>query len=328
MNRQILYLILFLIGLVYYLFAFTFNKQRQVFNAIPNSAVVLLDIHDWDKCRNKLNAGQYFQDMLQLESLDKMADLLYIMDSLFLQNKLQTTKKMVTSLHVTSANQFDFLLTTHKSNLIMPLNRITEELNRKGYTIQKRNLKKAAIYEIIFKNTKKASVSSFTIAQNGQTVSASLSPILVDEAISSGKRNDFYTQTHTADKLADATIHINPAKLSGLFQLFFNDNTTDKNALLNNIKLNLKWLQYSIALDKKEIFLDGYTSLFRQKAFWKTVLKQKGTNNIHLPQYLPANTAILTHFRVPDINDVYSWSMGGVFKRHTDWIGPEWGIGI
>ena len=256
--RLTFFTILAIIAFVTYFFLW--NTDRQLFNAVPDTAILMLEIDDVEQTRQKLSETSYWLDFQNMDMVNKLESSFVWLDSLLLKQSLNKHTKIVASLHLTRADDYDYVLLTPSKALTITLNKAIERLDSAGLQIDERQFKGEVIYEIKVAGVKRP----FTITQAANILICSSNPVLVDESLNQLNKfrsNGFYKKVWNADfTKTDATLHINSANLPFLASVFLKESQQHESVFT---KANdfIRWTQLGLSFEKKALDVQGYADI-------------------------------------------------------------------
>ncbi len=321
-------LILILFYLIYYI-GFFWGKQRHYFNGVPESAVLIMEVDQMEKVRNKLKKTSYWLDLQQVDWIKKMENTFALLDSVFLQQTPAAKKKAIASIHLTKADDYDCLLTMHDKVLSKDLARVIKGMKRGGYKIRKRTFKDTDIYELRLKGLKRP----LTITSHSNLIACSFSAILVDESVTQGRKGPNWTFRDMAKwrgEKADATLYADCNNVGLLAGVFLKDKG---NTVFSKVQELVDWAQLDLYFTDRSLVVDGHTLFADDNPILERLLNQGvGGTKVTVDEVLPFNTAFLLHSRVADFNDFYravDVSSDELFRSSfLPWFGNEWAYGF
>ena len=332
--RLTFFTILAIIAFVSYFFLW--DTDRQLFNAVPDTAILMLEIDNVEQARQKLSETSYWLDFQNIDAVNKLEYSFVWFDSLLLKQNINISlnkhTKLLASLHLTRADDYDYVLLTPADVLTIPLHQAIASLDSAGFVIEERQFKGELIYEIIVQGAKRP----FTITQAANTLICSSNPVLVDESLNQLNKfrsNGFYKRVWKPNFAeTDATLHINFANFPFLASVFLKESQQHESVFT---KANdfVHWTQLGLSFDKKALDVQGYADFENTDNILYEALKETPFDaKLQLPSYLPFNTAMLLHASVDDFASLHNKTNDrhtGIFGKYADdWIGNEWAYGF
>ncbi|MGB1204575.1 MAG: hypothetical protein ACPG5B_02945 [Chitinophagales bacterium] len=328
--RLTFFTILAIIAFVTYFFLW--DTDRQLFNAVPDTAILMLEIDDVEQARQKLSETSYWLDFQNMDMVNKLESSFVWLDSLLLKQSLNKHTKIVASLHLTRADDYDYVLLTPTNALTISLNKAIERLDSAGLQIDERQFKGELIYEIKVAGAKRP----FTITQAANVLICSSNPVLVDESLNQLNKfssNGFYKKVWKSNFTAtDATLHINFANFPFLASVFLKESQQHE-SIFTKANDFVHWTQLGLSFDKKALDVQGYADFANTDNMLYTALDEAPfKEELQLPKYLPFNTAMLLHASVDDFASLHKKTNNrhtGTFGKYAnDWVGNEWAYGF
>lgn len=300
--------------LCYFAYEHWCNTNKLLFNAIPASSVLMVAINDADKLNYKLQKIAYRSEWQQLQAFSKLEKTYAILDSLFLQKSNKQQKKIIGSLHTTSANTYDYILLTHYKTLGTDLERLVQMLSKQGINVKSRIFKNVTIYEIFLQNNE----PPFTIANDGQLILCSNSASLVDEAILQYQKignNHFFAKTRSSNNNYDFSMYVNTVNLPQLNSSLFKKNIT--NTPFEQIAQLTDWVSINIDVEKTALNFELFSALKQKQQQLSNIinLKSASLSNNELLTFLPANTALVNMCSAEEVTQLGNGVWGKVLKQ-------------
>lgn len=302
------------------------DGRRLLFSAIPESAIVVFETNDARQLHRQLTQNASFADWRQFAVVGKLENAFGILDSLFLNPALPDARNLLASLHVTKADDYDYLLFTNPDALRMPLPDLIDSLSRRGIPSEIRTFKNSTIYELTLPQKK-----VFTIAQDGKIVVASAVPILVDEALTEYHRWFSGNYVQFAKELPSGnggfTLHSNFSNLHLLETIFLKSGI--QQSVFSALEQNFSGASFTIASRQNGFELSGKLSANKQ-LFILPILQQSCPPKVTIAGVVPNNTGFLLYNRANDVQKIARSKKGGLFSgsSNLNWAGKEWAFGF
>ena len=304
------------------------GSKQMYFNAIPQSAIMVLEVDDIQQTHQKLMDSNYWLDMQNIELISKIESTYRMLDTLFLYKTADRANRLVASLHLSKADDYDYILYLHRSALGTSMDELIAALEEKGIAVSERNFKGSQVYDLELPNSNQ----TFTIANDGKLVVCSFQPILVEESLSQNNAlfGGLSRPSGVNDANHDALMHINYQNVPFLATVFLKK--TIQESVFDRLQELLKWSQVGFDFQKRQIILDGKTEFNENDRLVAALTGQGATSKANLPMVLPFNTAFLMHARVKKFNSFnrkLSSEVEGTFNQYfRDWMGTEWAYGF
>lgn len=303
--------------------------NRHFYNAVPESAILLTDVCNAQEVYAKLSDTNYWLDYQNMEIVSKLTDGFAFLDTTFLRNSGGKKVRLLASLHLTKADDFDYLLITNRSVLGTSLERYVSKAKQANFKVEDRVFKGVSIYEFKIPNTGR----TFTIANDGQLLFGSFSAVLVDEAIkqyNGWSGNGIQTVRGVSSSRYDATLYFNFKNFPYLSTVFLKNGT--KNSVFDQLQEMVNYAKLGINFEPKTLHLEGQTAFNENNPVFHALLRQKSGTEAKMPAILPFNTAYLVHNRVASFKK-FKWKAGSSldksFKSYcSNWVGSEWAYGF
>ncbi|MEZ4885192.1 MAG: hypothetical protein R3E32_10735 [Chitinophagales bacterium] len=329
MKRKLFIALIVIVGLWFLLKQLGIISSKQMyFDAIPQSAIMVLEINDIQQTHKKLMDTNYWLDMQNIELVSKIESTYKMLDTLFLYKTPDMEKRLVASLHLSRADEYDYILYLHRSALGTSMEKLIAALEQKGVKASQRNFRGTQIYDLKLPNSNQ----KFTIANDGKLVICSFEPILVEESLSqySTYWGGLSRPSGENDASHDALMHINYQNIPFLETVFLKE--TIQNSVFDQLQDLLKWSQVGFDFQKRQMILDGKTQFNDDHELIAALTGQGAASKADLPVVLPFNTAFLIHERVnkfSSFNRKLGGEMKSIFNQYfLDWMGNEWAYGF
>ncbi len=329
MKRKLFLIVAVVIGLWFLLsYLGIIGSKQMYFDAIPQNAIMILEVDDIQQTHKKLIESNYWLDMQNIELVHKMESTYKLLDTLFLYKTADRANRLVASLHLSKADDYDFILYLNRSALGTSLEKLIAALQQKGVKVSQRNFKSTQVYDLELPN----SSQTFTIANDGKLVICSLQPILVEESLSQNSAlwGGLDRPSGVNDANHDALMHINYQNVPFLSTVFLRE--TIQNSVFDQLRDLLKWSQVGFDFQKRQIVVDGKTEFNDNDRIVSALTGQSSASKADLPVVLPFNTAFLIHARVKKFNSLnrkLSSELKPTFDKYfSEWMGNEWAYGF
>lgn len=241
---------------------FVFLRSTNVYEAIPDSAVAVIEINDWSKFNNELNTKQSALQLKSTSALKKLTDEVAFIQRFFAyypKLKAQLYSGTITiSAHLTTANDFDYLFT-------VPANGINSKdveaalKSHYGSSVTNQNgriFKKQLVYDVVMKDGTKFCITSM----NGILI-LSYTPFLTETsvtAITSGNNlaNDKNLRkvAKKIDEEGAVKLFVNFKKADVIFPVVLKQQQI---SLLSDLHNTQSWAGYNIAFQDGQISFSG-----------------------------------------------------------------------
>lgn len=281
-----------------------------------------------ERAYKKLQSSAYYANWQQYDAVSKLQNGFDFIDSLFLVNNNQP-KKLLASLHLVDAYNYDYLLVMPSEQLQKPLTQIVAWLSDKGFSSKSRVFRSSTIYDICSADKK----TCFTITTCDGLILASFSASLVDEAVN--QYHSWQWWSNVGKKVtvhnpnADATLFLNLENAPLLSSVFLK---TNYYSLFETVKELSNWTQLDMWFEKEEVQLSGATKLNDNNLMLANVVKQSSEGEFSAIPYLPLNTAFLLYYHAKGGTYAIGRQSSGFTKQYGKnalwWMGNEWAYGF
>jgi len=327
MSKNTILIIVVLLTVAGIYFFYLSDERRQLFKAIPDSGIFALETTDARLLQSSLVENSSFTDWQHLAWADKSVNGFILLDSLFLNRNTQHLPSLLLSLHLTKADEYDFLFLTKREALKFPLPEIIDSLEKKGVPVVRRNFKRKIIYELSLKKEKQI----FTIVQDGKIVLASMTPLLVDEALTqyhrlfTGNFLQFHQQLPSTD--AGFMLHVFFENLPLLKTVFLKPDI--QGTIFDWPAKLFSGASYEVSVHENRIALQGET-LTQTNLLLNQITEQNCPDKITIANILPFNTAMLWYNRADNLQKIVRQQKKEFLanSRELDWAGQEWAMGF
>jgi hypothetical protein len=275
------------------------NQKSDPYALIPGNAFAVLYSEDlysnWDSLESS-NLWKNLQGLPNLATKDRRMQSLYSMFGgkkkveAFFKNK-----KVVVSLHLTDAHEFDYLFFIPVSSGTddETLNNLIEKVKSDtSFQIEERKYEDLEIKEVI----QKANQSSFSFLRYKDLLICSYSAIIMDDVIrviNQEAKDNFLKNNQKVKTPPHAGsrnfIYINYKNLSGLTSVF--SDSTDFFKPLNNFA---DYSSFDFKMGKKDLLFTGLTAAGQND--FLNVFKGQKPQQFTLKNYVPNNTSSFYYF--------------------------------
>ncbi len=329
MKRKIFIALILLVGLWLLLKQFgVIGSKQMYFNAIPQNAIMVMEVNDIQKTHKRLMESNYWLDMQNIDLINKIESTYKLLDTLFLYKTTKEGNRLVASLHLSKADDYDYILYLHRSALGTSLEKLIAAFEQNGMDISQRNFKGTEIYDLKLPDSNQ----TFTIANDGKLVICSFQPILVEESLSQNSAwiGGLDRPSGVNDTNHDALVHINYQNVPFLETVFLKESI--EYSVFDQLNEWLKWSQIGFDFQKRQIVVDGKTEFENSDRLVYALTGQGASSKAELPVVLPFNTAFLMHARVKNFNSLnrkLSSELEPTFNEYfLEWMGNEWAYGF
>jgi hypothetical protein len=275
------------------------NQKTDPYALIPGSAFAVVYTHNfyanWDSLENS-NLWKNLQGLPNLALKDQRMHSLY---SLFGGKKnaeaFLKDKKILISLHLTSATDFDYLfyIPVFSATDDKAFDDLTKKIaSDTSYKVEERQYEDLQIIEI----TKRADKSSFSYVRYKDLLICSYTAVLIDDVIRviKGEGQDNFLRSNQKAKTpphagSETFIYFNYKNLSGLVSAFSDSTEYFKplNHFADHSSLDFK-------IGRKDIKLTGFSTAGEND--FLSVFKGQKPQQFNLKSYIPNNTSSLYYF--------------------------------
>lgn len=239
---------------------FLFFRSAGLYQAIPSSAIAVIEVANWNNVWDKLGTTATGAEIKKTAAVQKLMNEVVLLQQLVsADNSLKSSiasQNTVASLHLTSATDYDYLFTTQISgvNDNTLLNHIQHSPLVRGVNVH------------IFKNQKIVDVQlkdgrQLSFAKQGSVLALSFTTFLTESAMATLNSGN----NLSSDKEFKAVLAPLSAKSSA--KVFFNFQKSEvilpvafkpeKIALLQDIKRMGSWGRYEVSFNNSQMELDG-----------------------------------------------------------------------
>ncbi len=331
MKRKLTIIVAFLIFMILILrYTFSNGERKQLFSAVPKSAIALLEVSQVQERYQQLQEIPYWKNLSKSKIVKDLIDNYQLVDSVIVQLQQGTFKQatsMVASLHITKVDEVGFVLlrptTLSQETLLLLL----QQQEQKGAKLSSHIFRGLPIYQLQWASKNERLCVTL---DNGLLVSSKY-PFLVDEVVQQMNQsagNGFWKKARKP-VAGEAQLHLNFANTSSLSKVFLQSDETNFFHYLQN---NATWQKLGISFKETGIALEGLTELKKNNNCMQAVLKappHKG--DLKIANIVPFNTCFLSHFQVANFKDVYHKNQNHAsdFDVATNtWMGNEWAYGF
>ncbi len=265
---------------------FLLVKPSGVYRAVPTSSVAVIETGDWNKLKLRLSnvTGNALKQTYALQKLLAQLDVLNkLLDGNTQLKEVAISGKTIASLHITSANNFDYLFISDvgsvSDNTLLNYLQASPAVKKVGVHVY-RNQK---IIDIQLRNGNQL---SFGVSNGIMVLSATT--FLTEAGIAALQSGDNLASDEGFKAVrkptsADINLYFNPGKADVFFPVGVKP---DRAALLADIKKTGTWGRFDVSLNDNQILVDGDVWTGSESpATAKKILDRD------LPGQIPANAA-------------------------------------
>ncbi|MGB0882786.1 MAG: hypothetical protein ACPGSO_07505, partial [Vicingaceae bacterium] len=303
MTKKILLSLFVLLMAAVSIIAYNFYKNvkqpvaKTSFEAIPQNAALILKEKDFNAVYDKLNNTNLIWEELisNTEITKKINTQVHYLDSVLSDpfDNLFSGKPLLASLHLSGANDYDFIYYIPLSSEIAE-----ENLIQKIKSITKRNPEArvydgANIHTFPTNNNTKVAV---TVYRN--TLAFSYSTVLIEDVIrqlnaETSLINDpiFAKMIANSGQSDDGNLFINNKYFTKIINQYINKSSKK---YATNIEQYTSWTELDISIKSNTVSLNGFS--FSEDNNWVSLFKNQKTQDIDMLDITPFNTAFLYHY--------------------------------
>lgn len=279
-------------------------------DAIPTDAAWFLELKNPKTGVDQLSKTDFFKTLSKDSSFSVIKKSIHWLDSVSKTDELSTTiwqeQKLFISAHPIKATDFDLLYTCNlpRGKSANNLNSIIEDLTGDTYEKEEREYEDVRIHELTKNNE-----SYFTYAISKGVFMFSRTSFLVEDAIRQLKSGISFNKTKTFTKTGtkfgtdeSILLFVNHFGLHDMLTGYINSERSGFMEAINNI---CRWTRFSIKPESNSILFKGLSSSYDSTDLFSSLQNQSVANSI-CASVIPARTAFLLNFCVPDINKTLS----------------------
>ena len=240
---------------------FMFFSSTNVYEAIPDSAVAVIEINDWNKLSQELHSKGSGAALVKTEAWTRLDDQVAFLGQMVGSNSALKAavynSRLTISAHLTSADDFGYLFS-------MPVKKMTNDdvlrafsANLNVTSVNKRTFKAIALVDVAMKDGRHF---SFTIIHD--ILSFSFNSFLTETAITALTGDGNLAGDKVLCKVLKKTepseaarLFINFKKAAVIFPVVFR---SQKAGLLKDVSTAQSWGGYSISLSDDQINMAGF----------------------------------------------------------------------
>ncbi|MDB5284509.1 MAG: hypothetical protein JWO06_3584, partial [Bacteroidota bacterium] len=299
---------------------FLFLKSSNVYDAIPRSAVAVIEVNDWNKFYEKLATTTCGTELKKTDVAIKLKEELAVIGNILSADKSFATMvnsgKTVASLHLSSAEDFDYLFTASAdiSDRVL-LNLLNGAKTVRAVKI--RNFRNQQVYDVALADGKQ-----ITFATKNGIFIFSFTSFLTESAVmalisgdNTGSNRDFNDVRKRITEPGDFKLFFNFKSAATIMPVFMK---REKTSLLADVNSYASWAGYAVVLSNEEVKLTGIAS----GAPKSTLPVNKNVLASNLLANIPDNAACvnigLNTLNGTDDNSAANKMLASYFK---DWAG-------
>jgi hypothetical protein len=302
--------------------------NRLLYKAIPQGAMVIAEVRDVGTTLEKIAQANYWRDMQFVDAVGKLERSIFLLDTLLLPADSLSPQRIIASLHRVKEDDYDYLLLADHRILKADLDSLMRNMQKKGFTVAKRQFRSAKIYEIDLPMLQQ----SFTVATDGAILLAGSNPVVVDEAISQFhalQSNGFWRHTWLDDDNSDIRLYLNTQNFPLLNDMFLR-NSESQNTLFNQFADICTWVKLSVQFDKTTVRFNGTATWNNNQSFLADALNRKPAEQTRkIAEVVPFDVAFLASGSDRNLyRFLSSRNESDMSNDALTWVGNEWGYGF
>jgi hypothetical protein len=270
--------------------------------AVPQNAAIILQENNFSALYNKIASTNIIWEELisNTQVTKKVNNQFHYFDSLLNHSfKPLTQQPILTSIHPSGANNFDFIFYMN-----LPYDFTEEEIVQKIKNSTHSNPSNRAydgvnIYTISTKGKVKI---AFTYYKN--IFAFSYSTVLIEDVIRQLNADNslldnvsFAKILNTSGQAEDGNIYINNANFAKITEQFLNPSAKKYSANFENYA---NWTELDVTVKPNSLMLNGFTLATDSSNRFLTLFKDQKPQNIELLSIAPANTSLLYYYGLSD----------------------------
>jgi len=325
------------------------NRTIDPWRMVPANAILVYENSNLVDGWNKIIEKPIWKTLQNIPYFMRWQQSLHELDSLSGKNgtidRLLRNRELIISMHITAAENFDFLVTLDLGNEdgLKAFNEAIENLKSKtGITSRTRTYQGLEIMELIDKGGK----STFTYFIYKNVVSGSFTPFLVEDVvrnIADDFKESFLETRSKLDGISklendDGNIYVDYTKVPDFFATFFTGEFAKE---VRDFTMIGGQAFLDVKVSNNELLMNGVTvpDMSGEGSFIGT-FRNQDPEKVGIAPLLPLNTAIVYHVAFSDFKDwqsqVYKyWSatdkpqfdqamaFDTKYNLSTNWIGHE-----
>ncbi len=286
------------------------TKNRNVFTAIPDDAIYIIETSNLTKGWTKISDSKMWNHMRtnkHFESLNKSAASL---DSLIkgstLMDMLFSDRQMLISAHMVSGKDYDFIFVINlmaTSKIVAVKDYIGSIIEAYGYSMNKRIFSGSEIMELT--NNKTLEVLYITFIDN--LFVASYSPILIEKSIKQKDKNNWIKNTpfQTVAKEISSSKLFNFYFNYSLLSKYMGVYLSEESNMVTSLSQSLKYSTFDVNLEDEKLSFSGYTNLNDSVSSYLKALSTVSPGKADGYKITSGNAALYLSMCFNDFNEFY-----------------------
>lgn len=307
MKKLVIILLIIVLGAGGYML-FEYQKKVKnidVWKLVPENAVLVYESHSTVATFNDILNSQAWNNLKQITFFNQLKTNFELLDSLAGKSgnidKLLINQPFLTSLHITSRNEWDFLfyfkLRGESAHQIF--DSVVDKFKKSDHqSLSQRKFLDIQIQEF------KIDKSTFSYIIYEDHFIGSFTPFLLEDAIRNIDKqgeNGFIsnnTELKYATKIQhdEGNIYVNMRRLQNLFNVFTNAKTEVPGQVSNFCKSAF----FDLAVNETEIMLNGICFEPEEQQYFVDILQKQSPSSITMDYLLPKSTAVFYHYNYSD----------------------------
>lgn len=304
-------LLVFLVGgayLIYINYVKT-NKTTDTLSLIPPDAVLIVETNDLPLAWNRFTASDIWNHLRKNKDIAEIDSMMTMINN-FMQKPIVKQlitgglgdRKLLMSLHMTSATDFDFVFVIDMKKT-PDITMLGNALSLTGFRVEESKFKGANLMSLIDKQTSEA----FYLSQVENLLVISFNKRLIEDALLNRETEYWKNSTQFASisnkvrnqKLANIYLQYN------LLPRFVRSFVTDQDDLLNAMAASLDMSGFDIDIEGRRLALDGITLADSVPSYISALIGVK-PGKTNAASILPTQTALYLSLGFENFNDFYT----------------------
>jgi hypothetical protein len=305
MTKKILLGLFILLMIAVSIVGYNFYKNvkepvsKTTFDAIPQNAALIIKENNFNAIYNKIASTNIIWEELvaNTETGLKTKNQLQYLDSLLTGpfKQLITTQSILGSLHLSGANNFDFVF-----YISLP-NQISEnDIVQKIKNVTKKNVSDRAYDDVVIHTFPTDNENNVSLIIYKNTLAFSYSTILIEDVIrqlnsESNLLSDpiFSKIITTAGQSEDGNLFVNTRYFSKIINQYLNNDTKE---YITNFENYTGWTELDLTVKPNTLSLNGFSFSNETDNHNINLLKDQKPQDINMLDILPYNTAFIYHY--------------------------------
>ncbi len=306
------------------------NADTTLFEAIPSDTPMILEFNSFNKLQKELKSKTYSGELKDISIIQQLSKDFDLFNKFFYKDEInqQIVKdgQILCALQISKAQSVDFLYVAKHHTLKANLELLKDECLKDGNTYNSFVADGRTVHEVKFSNFEELS-----ICIDGDLLLLSRHSFLIEKALGQlddktgniSRQQDFLEVRSKTGNNADCYMYLNFNTLPIFLSQFVK---TEHLPEIEKMKNWGSWLGLDVRFLDGGFDINGYLFTNKKNIFFKTLKKERLTDNLTIAKALPDNTAFAMSFNSKNFKKFVNkkGTNTAIFKQYfLPWLGES-----